>query len=425
MAQMMKAGGVLKRKRSSDYLGVAITTEAFFEWKSDPVISNLREAQAKNVHTFFDLCCAAPKGPQGQHRSGRYVCSRSSLYAAVKKREKLTEEEVQDFKIAPRGRPICLTEVQEELLISACRQFETQYENITMTVLSNEARFMALMRRDDEELNNEELWAERACVRFMRVGGPKWVRGFMKRHPEITVSKQRRPVEKERAAKTQPEVSLQHFRNISHGVALCQIQRAIAIGTVVAGWVLCPQENLVTRAEGGGRDPGYDILEIRIIEEEEVIFLRPLDAPLEPLPPHLVAAIDEKPILPDCPVQEKMSVLGVKHSIGCSRSSTWTITPVITADGSLILTQLIIRSGSIGTGTIKKVTKELLITRTEKGVQSDATFIDFAKAWMPLIGATRENPGIIVLDGHSSHLTRSSFVNLLTFRFFFKLVIME
>jgi hypothetical protein len=407
MAQLLKAAGVLKRKRS-DY-NVSVATEAFFEWRSDPVISVIKENHLKKcVNSFYELECAAPKGPQG--RAGRYICARSSLYTAVKKcemYEDLSEAEVKDFNIQGRGRPQTLSEEQEELIIAACRQFEMEFESITMHVLSNEARFMALMRRDDEELNNDATWAQRACLRFMRVGGKKWVRGFMNRHPEISVSKQRRPVERERAAKTQPEVSLQHFRNVLHGTALCQIQRAITNGIVVPGWALCPAEGLVTRVEGGGRDPGDDVVEVRIINEKPVIFLKPLGVPLESLAPHLVVAVDEKPILPDCPVKEKMSALGVRHSIGCSRSSTWTITPVITAAGSLLLTQLIIRSGSIGTGTVLKVVKELMITRTEKGVQSDSTFVDFAKAWMPLVGATLENPGIVVVDGHSSHLTRS------------------
>ena len=64
------------------------------------------------------------------------------------------------------------------------------------------------------------------------------------------------------------------------------------------------------------RDPGDDLLEVRTVRGEKMIFLKPLDEELEFLSPDLIVGIDEKPIIPDQPLEVVMSSLGVKHSVG-------------------------------------------------------------------------------------------------------------
>ena len=103
------------------------------------------------------------------------------------------------------------------------------------------------LRPTTKEMLDEKLWLEKAAARYNKLGGYKWVRGFLKRNPGLTLTiSKHRPIEKERAAKTQPEISIQHFRNLAHAIALCQIQRAVASGRNVPGWVLSQSDGIVT-----------------------------------------------------------------------------------------------------------------------------------------------------------------------------------
>ena len=51
------------------------------------------------------------------------------------------------------------------------------------------------------------------------------------------------------------------------------------------------------------------------------------------------------------------------------------------------------------------------VTSKENGSQTEDSFLEFAKHWLPLVGATRENPAIVVLDAHVSHLS-NAFIKL-------------
>ena len=98
----------------------------------------------------------------------------------------------------------------------------------------------------------------------------------------------------ERAMKSQPEFALQYSRALLHYHALCHIQRKIATGTVVPGWVL-PAHDLVTRENGKGRKPGRDVLCVK----NGLIWVIPLNEELEFNDPKFVINGDEKPISPD------------------------------------------------------------------------------------------------------------------------------
>jgi hypothetical protein len=394
-----------KRKRAEAITG-------FYEWRHKKV--QAEDVGSKSLCSFYEEKCNPPKSPLTSEY--RFQVSQSSLYNAVKLQ---TDDDIQMIlkdgpsavKLDFRGRPPTLTKFQEGLICDALIDFEKTYNIITRWVLSNEALHMALMRRDDEELNDNDLYEVRACLRYVRVGGKDWIKGFLRRNPSITVSKKGRPIEKERAAKTQPEISVQHYRNLAHAYALCQIQRAITKGRNVSGWVLHEREGIVTRENGKGREAGRDVFEVKKVIndkgiEVEKIFIQCLNEELEPLNPDLVIALDEKPLYPDAPVGTRMSAVGVRHAVGCNRSSTWTLTPVITARGKLIHMQLITRGGSIATKLIAEIARDMFLCRTEKSIQTDDSFVDFAKSWIPKTSVTRETPGIVVVDGHSSHLTR-------------------
>ena len=53
---------------------------------------------------------------------------------------------------------------------------------------------------------DDEVWMKNAAFRWNRLGGKDWYRAFLTCHKDvISVTKKRRPIERERAIKTQPE----------------------------------------------------------------------------------------------------------------------------------------------------------------------------------------------------------------------------
>jgi hypothetical protein len=135
---------------------------------------------------FYSEFCSFPS----YHIPNRFQVSRTAFFNATKDIDTtLTEGDVIDLEIhKSRGRPNTLTDEEEEMVIAACREFETQYTIITRSVLVNEALHVALKKREGIEQTNEDVWCEQACMRYQRVGGWKWMSGFLKRHPEVVVS---------------------------------------------------------------------------------------------------------------------------------------------------------------------------------------------------------------------------------------------
>jgi hypothetical protein len=289
-------------------------------------------------------------------------------------------------------------------------------------VIKEEALGYALRKLTQEEVDNEEIWMQNAFKRWNRIGGDRWVSGFLARHDVIKTSKKKRPIERERAMKTQPENVLQHFRNVNHGYALCQMQRKKAANpSCCPGWVIQDGNKLyskftseficllglITRENGGGRKPGDDVLELRTVNGEEVIWVKPLGEALERLDLNHLIALDEKPLMPDVPTSKILSSIGVKHLIGTNRSASWTLTPVITASGQLIASQVIVRGIKIDSATIRQLgEKRISIFSRESGYQDEKSFEEFAEIWTKKLSTSIDNPGIVIVDGHTSHMSR-------------------
>ena len=107
------------------------------------------------------------------------------------------------------------------------------------------------------------------------------------------------PIEVIRARKSQPEITAEFFRLLTHTQGLCHIQRALASGLNVEGW--CLHDGLVSRVVDGKMiedhdvDPLSPILEVR----DGKYWVIPLDKEIEFVHPSLRVNGDEKPILPD------------------------------------------------------------------------------------------------------------------------------
>ena len=78
------------------------------------------------------------------------------------------------------------------------------------------------------------------------------------------------------------------------------------------------------------------------IEGQQVIWVKPLDEELEPIPAELLINMDEKPLMPDSASSRTVGIARAQ-----SRGSSWTVTPCINARGDLIMTTLILRGESV------------------------------------------------------------------------------
>ena len=87
----------------------------------------------------------------------------------------------------------------------------------------------------------------RVQKRLEGVGGKHWYYSFIKRWKVTSISGNRQ-IETIRMQKSQPEITAEYFCMLHHLLALMQIQRALASGHKVEGWML--------RKEGGVKRDG-------------------------------------------------------------------------------------------------------------------------------------------------------------------------
>ena len=84
------------------------------------------------------------------------------------------------------------------------------------------------------------------------------------------------------------------------------------------------------------------MLDIKVIDGEKVIWVKPLNEELEPIPAELVINADEKPMFADSASSRTIGIARAQN-----RGKSWTITPCINARGDLIFTSLILRGKSL------------------------------------------------------------------------------
>ena len=219
--------------------------------------------------------------------------------------------------------------------------------------------------------------------------------------------------------KCQPELVLEHGRNIYWLYALMQIHRRIGEGVLVEGWEI--RDRLVTR-EGSDDAPGPDLLETEVMDDGAVVVIvKPLKEPLEAPEPRMMVCCDEKPLLPHSPVLKTMATAELPSfpAMAAPRSANWSCMLWAKPDGTLLPMNLILRGDSIGEGIVRAAAahfqtngarlkqKDFGITATKKAVQSPDTLAADMERVLPLLGATWDNPGIIFLDGHFSHISRT------------------
>ena len=105
--------------------------------------------------------------------------------------------DIENFNVGKVGRPMALTEEMEGLVMDNLKELKEEYGLLTNGMIIREGLFVAALNRPNETFNMVR-------KRLVRVGGKKWVRNFKRRHGIHTFGR-KRPYEKERAMKAQPE----------------------------------------------------------------------------------------------------------------------------------------------------------------------------------------------------------------------------
>jgi hypothetical protein len=165
------------------------------------------------------------------------------------------------------GRKFTFTSPERKAAGEAFRELKSSYTHVNNDMLSREAMDIARTPRYEGEDQ------KKIIKRVLFAGGRRHLAGLRKSEG-IGVRSFKRPLELERAVKNQPEIALDWFRILLHLHAVCQIQRALACGTEVPGWVL---RNGVAWREGmnGDHEPGAESL-LHVNEDTKEIFVVPL-----------------------------------------------------------------------------------------------------------------------------------------------------
>ena len=303
------------------------------------------------------------------------------------------------------GRRLTLTTDEEKEIAKRCEELLRRhgFSILTDAVLQGEALDIARRPRTGEGPLDQAVFE-----RCKRVGGYYWCQSFRKRYG-FTKNRVSRPIEIERAFKTQPEFLLLHFRNLLHLYALMHIHRVIASGQLVPGWILPPNSGWVLRESGdyiGTNHPieSQPIVRLEKINGENVFYVIPLDCRLIYPEPGEILNFDEKPLVPD----SVNLVVSDGQAIAYGRSSSWTVVLYIDATGLIVGWTLILRGNSVDTMAIKlAINNGGGITATPKGYQTDVTLINDVQRLISSrsINPSRARPYILLTDGHGSRLT--------------------
>ena len=130
-----------------------------------------------------------------------------------------------------------------------------------------------------------------------------------------------------------------------------------------------------------------------------------LDASLEHMPDSFRFALDKTPIMPDFPL---LCAYIANNGMPISRgqSSIWSLSPVLSRSGKLISSLTLLRSCSILTDAVKFTSANVVcLASTENSQRSEISWINFAKVWLALCGASFKRPGFVYIDDYSSQGT--------------------
>ena len=208
------------------------------------------------------------------------------------------------YMLEPCRTPTVLSSLQEKQTFDDVRHFEKQCGSSVVTSVLAESRTMQHFLSQISSLINMAAGTVVTCdgvdknavnvvqSQLQIVTIHSWMRSFLS-HQTSSIKKatQKRPPEKHKAPKHQPELVLAHMRNLYHAEALVQIQRHIAwSGTMIPGFNRW--HNIIQESVSSSHGHSVSLLEQR----GEKIFVRHLIKPLQHVNASLRFALDETPI---------------------------------------------------------------------------------------------------------------------------------
>lgn len=322
------------------------------------------------------------------------------------------------------GHPTALDADTERAVLTTLARFEQRFGTgvVTTNLIVQVAIYcvMAQLPEVHAGIDAFSVWSKGATQNVLNtvlrqlahVNGEGWLRSFQRRHrAKLRKVTARRPLEHYKAGKLQPEMVLVHLRNVFQAEALAQIQRRMAAGIVVDGFVR--YKNIVQAEDSSDVGPPDSLLEVREVRDgdgvKKVVYVKALDEPLEHVDAKLRFALDETPITPDAPMLKTYTTTtGRAVPLSRGRASIWTLMPVLCGDGSVLSTLLLQRCLSVPVDTGKMTGGAgILVGATENAQQTDEMWLQFADQWLPLTGTAWDNPGLVFIDGHTAHVTRA------------------
>ncbi len=367
-----------------------------------------KSQMSRDMNTIFGAGWPAKRGGGGRGVAGGRAAATSA--------PGLNVPDDAQFLLEPNHTPTVLPSVMEQRVLKSLSQFENCFGTgiITPTLIASTATHEVLSQLPEIQSteNVASLWesdhvqsrVEIILKQLKSVRSPEWMRSFLTRHRKsVRKTVRYRSLESHKAAKHQVELVLAHFRNVYQSEAMAQIQRHMArTNATIRGFERF--HNIVQQVmPSDGTSPAPSLLEVRA----EKLFVRALNVPLEHVHATMRFALDETPINPDSPLTQAYTTnKGVPLSRG--RASIWTLMPVLSADGRVLASLLLQRCQSLPVDTVKlTASSDLCVAATENAQQSDNSWVEFAKIWLPKCGCSFDNPGVVYIDGHTTHLTRA------------------
>lgn len=182
---------------------------------------------------------------------------------------------------------------------------------------------------------------------------------------------------------------------------MAQIQRHVArTGESVAGFVRFKKILQLTTRNCEGN------IESLLEDRNGVIFVSALNMPLEHVPASSRFALDETSVMPDSPMLRGLSV-NKNVPLSRGRSSMWTLLPLLSGDGRVLACLLILRCLPLPVDAAKfTFSNGLCVASTENAQQTEESWMNFARIWLPTLNTSFDNPGFVYVDGHTSHVMK-------------------
>jgi len=428
--------------------------------------NNLGSSEKLEIYELYCSFIAGRSKQAERHRRGKYshpthgnsmffkeayellpLKFRGLGFSTYKKIIKTGKQNPEGALFRAAGRPTTLSEEEERDLVNIIREATADGFLVThnclviwgFQILTQSPRFPIM-----DETSKEEA--------VQHIGGKKWLRSFKARH-DIQIHSNERSLEAVRAQKTQPENTVDFFRNLLRAHALSHIHREARTSHAMNDSLLFEGLSLGTNVElpqmkgfpsteemkskirsipgkaswqPGVSDLDGDFLFADILSLDECAdyFHKRLNKPLEPLCSKFVWNLDEKPLIPDISKGVSITVEGRKtQSATGIKTSSWTLLMWTSAYGENLSPLVIFpdtlkgQSGEISAELVYEKlrnpspqTIEPRISWEPNGWMNKKLFENELATVLPKLRSEMppNEMGILTYDAHKTHISRKA-----------------